>query len=112
MAMTGAGQKGLIAALPTEAADCLLRGPVMVVNLSAIQSNFRLLARRTMLKAVSRIGTPRMTNGMKSGAKKKNVDPLELSGVRPPTSSVEHAIRSPSSSAPPSPMKIRAGWKL
>jgi hypothetical protein len=34
---------------------------------------------------MSSIGTPRITNGITSGAKKKNVWPLNWSAVRPPT---------------------------
>ena len=69
----------------------------------------RLLARRTMARRVSRIGTPRMTSGMKIGAKKKYACPLNDSEVRPPTRIVDTAMSRPSRSAPVSPMKMRAG---
>ena len=58
------------------------------------------------------MGTPRMTSGMNNGAKKKNELPEKLRSVRPPTTMVDAAMRRPSSSAPPSPMKIFAGWML
>ena len=48
--------------------------------MSAVETPVRRTARRTMAKAVSSIGTPRMKNGMKIGAKKKNVWPLIESG--------------------------------
>ena len=62
--------------------------------------------------SVSRIGTPRITTGMRIGAKKKNELPEKLRSVRPPTTIVDAAISRPSSRAPPSPMKMRAGWML
>ena len=56
---------------------------------------------------------------MNSGAKRKNVRPETSSAgrrrakpARPPISIVAAASRSPRKSAPPSPMMIRAGWKL
>ena len=61
---------------------------------------------------MSTIGTPRITSGMNSGAKKKNVWPEKGWSVLPPTAIVAVAISRPSSSAPASPMKIRAGWTL
>ena len=61
---------------------------------------------------MSSIGTPRITNGMTRGAKKKNVWPLNWSAVRPPTRIVLAASSRPRNSAPASPMKILAGWAL
>ena len=52
-----------------------------------------------------------MKTGIKRGAKKKKVTPL-AGGVRPPITIVEALIKSPSISAPASPMKSLAGWKL
>ena len=52
---------------------------------------------------------------MTNGARKKYDWPTKrcVSGsARPPTTLVDTAISRPSSSAPPSPMKIRAGLKL
>jgi hypothetical protein len=65
-----------------------------------------------MAHAVSRIGTPRITSGRNSGAKKKNAWPENSTsgGVFPPTAIVAAAISRPSCSAPASPMKMRAGW--
>ena len=59
-------------------------------------------------------GTPRMNSGMTSGARKKYVWPTKRwsGSARPPTTLVDTAISRPSSSAPLSPMKIRAGLKL
>ena len=55
-----------------------------------------------------------MNSGSTSGARKKNVWPMKRWSVsaRPPTTLVDTAISSPSSSAPLSPMKMRAGLKL
>src|SRR3954463_1647259 len=81
-------------------------------SLSAVATPARRVARRTIANAVSMIGTPRMTSGMNSGAKKKYDDPLNSASVLPPTLIVDAAINRPSKSAPQSPMKMRAGWKL
>ena len=62
-----------------------------------------------MANSVSMTGTPRITKGMNNGAKKKNELPEKLRSVLPPTTMVEAAMSNPSSSAPPSPMKIFAG---
>ena len=40
-------------------------------SLSGVENPVRLAVRRTKAKAMSTIGTPRMKNGMNSGAKKK-----------------------------------------
>ncbi len=58
------------------------------------------------------IGTPITMNGMNRGAKKKYTCPENSTSTWPPTSIVAAAMRPPSMSAPPSPMKIFAGCTL
>ena len=72
----------------------------------------RPLARRSSAQAVSSMGTPRMTSGRNSGAKKKNVWPRTSASVLPPMAMVAAAISTPRLSAPASPMNSLAGWKF
>ena len=68
-----------------------------------------------MANNTSKMGTPKMRSGIKSGAKKKYVWLLKscvAGSARPPTTLVEIASMRPSSNAPLSPMKILAGLKL
>ena len=64
--------------------------------------------RRTKAKAMSTSGTPRMKNGMNSGAKKKKVTPASALAADPARRSPwsRRAISSPRNSAPASPMKM------
>jgi len=61
---------------------------------------------------MSRMGMPRMTNGITSGAKKNQLCPVNESSLWPPTAMVELAMSSPRSRAPESPMKILAGCRF
>ena len=87
--------------------------PVVEVVLVGLGQAGRLRARRTMANAVSMIGTPMTKNGMNSGSEEEEHLAAErLVGLAADRASVDAAMSSPSRSAPPSPMKMRAGWKL
>src|SRR3546814_13881507 len=58
------------------------------------------------------MGTPRMTRGMNSGAKKKNVWLEESARELPPTAMDDAAMSRPRRRAPPSPMNTAAGSQL
>ena len=59
----------MIDAAPLTVAE--VHQPVVEVALVGGGEGLRRVARRTIANSVSRIGTPRMTSGMKIGARKK-----------------------------------------
>ena len=87
---------------------------VDVLLVGGVEARAPRAVRRTKANAMSTMGTPRMKQRDEQRGEEEVGQAAEAPavGTRPPMTMVDAAISSPRNSAPASPMKIRAGWKL